>query len=176
MLHPWWGLSDGAIQICDQLAAQGFVVVAPDLYGGRRARTIPEAEALAELRRHPAVRGEAFGAVGMSMGVWFALKLATLDPDLRAVALYYGTADDIDHSAHRAAVLGHFAEADSFEPAAGVSSLEEQIWEAGHAVTFHVYPGVGHWFAEADRPDAYDPDAAALSLERTAAFLSGQLA
>jgi carboxymethylenebutenolidase len=38
-------------------------------------------------------------------------------------------------------------------------------------VTFHVYPGVGHWFFESDRPDAYDEAAAELAWQRTIGWL-----
>jgi carboxymethylenebutenolidase len=38
-------------------------------------------------------------------------------------------------------------------------------------VTFYRYPGVGHWFFEPDRPDAYDEAAAGLAWERTVEFL-----
>ena len=191
VLHAWWGLSDGVRQVCDRLAAEGFVALAPDLCAGRSARTIPEAkalvegldedaaseraaDALAELRGHPAVRGQ-LGAVGFSMGVWFALQLATLVDDLEAVVLYYGTAGGIDHTRHRAAVLGHFAERDEWEPQAEVAALEEELRHAGRAVRFHVYPGAGHWFAEADRPEAHDPATASLAFRRTVGFLRTQL-
>jgi carboxymethylenebutenolidase len=170
VLHAWWGLSDGVRQVCDRLAGEGFVALAPDLCAGRTA----PADALAELRRHPAVRGQ-LGAVGFSMGVWFALQLATLVDDLEAVVLYYGTAGGIDHTRHRAAVLGHFAERDEWEPQAEVASLEDELRHAGRAVRFHVYPGAGHWFAEADRPEAYDRATASLAFRRTVGFLRTQL-
>jgi hypothetical protein len=38
-------------------------------------------------------------------------------------------------------------------------------------VTFHIYPGTGHWFVESDRPDAYDAAAAELVWEGKRAFL-----
>src|SRR5690606_21158092 len=83
---------------------------------------------------------------------------------------------EADFSQARAAYLGHFAERDDFEPPEAVQALEGAIRSAGREVTFHVYPGTGHWFAEPDRPDAYDADAAALVWERMQAFLKARLA
>ena len=191
VLHAWWGLSDGIMRYCDRLAAGGLVAHAPDLAGGRIARTIPEAQALADeldeeagcrraadgfarLRGHPAVRGR-LAVAGFSMGVWFALDLATRFESVRTVVLHYGTAGPFDHSRHRAAVLGHFAEHDPYEPAEEVRALEDGLGRAGRAARFHVYPGVGHWFAEADRHDAYDAAAAARALRRTVSFLRDRL-
>jgi carboxymethylenebutenolidase len=191
VLHAWWGLSDGIRHFCDRLADDGFVALAPDLCEGRTARTIPEAQALAggldeetarrraadglaHLRGHPKVRGQ-LGVIGFSMGVWFALDLATRYESVDTVVVYYGTAGDIDHTTHRAAVLGHFAEHDHFEPADEVAALEESLRRAGRAVRFHTYPGVGHWFAEADRFEAYDAVAASRAFRRTTGFLRNQL-
>ena len=53
-------------------------------------------------------------------------------------------------------MLGHFAQHDEWEAAEEVSSLEDDLRHAGRPVRFEVYPRVGHWFAEADRPEAYD--------------------
>ena len=72
-------------------------------------------------------------------------------------------------------MLGHFAEHDEFEPADEVSSLEDDLRRAGRPVRFHVYPGAGHWFAEEDRPEAYDAAAASLAFRRTVGFLRSQL-
>ena len=191
VLHAWWGLSDGIRRFCDSLAEQGFVALAPDLCAGRTARTVEEAQALAaelddeaatrraaegldRLRAHPAAHWPV-GVVGFSMGVWFALDLAAKHADVGAVVLYYGTASGIDHAEQRAPVLGHFAQNDEWESAEEVSSLEDDLRHAGRPVRFEVYPRVGHWFAEADRPEAYDAAAASLALRRTAAFLRSQL-
>ncbi len=44
VLHAWWGLNQVFKNLCDRLAAAGFVAFAPDLNEGRIAQTVPEAE------------------------------------------------------------------------------------------------------------------------------------
>ena len=37
VVQEWWGLDSGIIDICDDLARNGFVALAPDLYHGELA-------------------------------------------------------------------------------------------------------------------------------------------
>jgi carboxymethylenebutenolidase len=190
VLHAWWGLNDFFRSFCDRLADAGYVALAPDLFSGKIARTVEEAEqhmsqwneeqevppillpAVADLSRHPAVTSHGFGVIGFSLGAYWALWLAQKKPELiSSVSLFYGTnGGDGDFSQSKAAFLGHFAENDPYEPPANVDGLEETLKRAGRPVTFHVYPGTGHWFCEPDRP-AYNPAAAILAWDRTLAFL-----
>lgn len=189
VLHAWWGLNDFFRRLCDRLAAAGFVALAPDAYGGQVAATISEAERLvkaltdaeyravvgggiAALRAHPAVRGERIALLGCSLGAAGALDWSVRLPEaVAAVVTFYGSRSDLDFTGARAAYLGHFAEHDEWEPEEEVRATEEHLTAAGRPVAFHRYPGTGHWFFEDDRPDAYDPAAAALAWERTLAFL-----
>lgn len=189
VLHAWWGLNETVRHFCDRLAAEGYTAYAPDLYGGRVATTVEEAEQLAggifnaldsaqaEVSRAARYLGDRadpespVAVIGFSLGAFFACALSVGEPDrVTAVVLFYGTRPG-DYGASRASYLGHFAETDPFEPAESVEGLEQAFRDAGRPVEFHTYAGTGHWFFEPDRTDAYDAQAADLAWERTLAFL-----
>jgi carboxymethylenebutenolidase len=190
VLHAWWGLNDTIKSFCKRLAAEGFVVFALDLYHGKVAGTIPEAEALggaldanylqakAEIAEATLFLDERSGrsgggltVVAFSLGVYYALDLAAASPKhVRRVVIFYGSGDG-DYANSQAAYLGHFAENDPYEPRSGIDQLEANLKRLGRPVTFYHYPGTGHWFFEPDRADAYNPAAATLAWERTLAFL-----
>src|SRR5690606_11226954 len=46
VLHPWWGLTPFFKGLCDRLAEEGFVALAPDLFGGRTTDDPDEARAM----------------------------------------------------------------------------------------------------------------------------------
>jgi carboxymethylenebutenolidase len=187
VLHPWWGLNDAVKQMCDGLAQAGFTVLAPDLYRGAGvASTIEDAErmsdaidtvraeqcALGAFDRLRAMVDGAIGVVGFSMGVGYALWLSRKRPDqVGALVLFYGTGGETGAAAP---VLGHFAADDPYEPAEVVDDLERQLRGEGRLEALHRYPGVGHWFAEPDRPE-FNPDAAQLAWQRTLEFLRARL-
>jgi carboxymethylenebutenolidase len=188
VLHAWWGLNDTIKAFCTRLAESGFVAFAPDLYHGQLAISIPEAESLSNtldaeqarmdianavdfLRIRITSGGCNLAVIGFSLGAYFALELSNADPShIGSVVVFYGTGHE-EYSASRAEYLGHFAEADEFEPEANVNNLEEILRKSGHMVTFHRYPGTGHWFFEPDRTQAFNQAAASLAWERTLNFL-----
>lgn len=193
VLHAWWGLNDFIREVCDRLAQEGYVALAPDMFAGKVAQTVEEAEqlvsgsdeikkvppillsAVERLGKHPAVTGSGLGTIGFSFGGYWALWLAGKKPDaIRAVTIFYSTGDgDIPQS--KAAFQGHYAEKDPFEPEEGVKELESSLKAANRPVTFYTYPGTGHWFFENDRKDAFDAPAAKLAWERTLTFLREHL-
>jgi len=190
VLHAWWGLNDTIKAFCERLAESGFVAFAPDLYHGEITDTVAGAEALSAAldgsfdqartevaraakylneRAGPAGRGIA--VIGFSLGAFYALDLSVTAPEhIRSVVVFYGTRPG-DYGSSKAAYLGHFAEADEYEPQSAVDELEESLKRAGRPVTFYRYSGTGHWFFEPDRVQAYDAAAAGLAWDRTLAFL-----
>lgn len=191
VLHSWWGLNDVVRDVCDRLAASGFVALAPDLFDGRVITDVDEAEAhLAEaspdelahitrsalwtLRQLPVTPDAPVGVLGFSMGASMALWLSARVPEVvAATAIFYG-GQDIDFVDARSAYLGHFAEEDPYLDEDSLVLLEADLHLLGLDTTFHRYPGTRHWFFEQDRPE-HDPEAAALAWRRTLEFLHRHL-
>jgi len=187
VLHAWWGLNDFFKSVCDRLASEGFAVFAPDLNEGRVATTVAEAEqvmseldserkhaiataALEFLRGRPEVRKEPFSLMGFSMGAAWALELASERPeDIGKVVLFYGVGG-ADNAKIRAEILGHFSDADEWEPMDGIRAMEADMRNAGLNLNFNIYPQMPHWFFEEDRPE-FDPQAAETAWKRTLEFL-----
>ena len=197
LLHAWWGLTDFFTNLCDQLAAAGFVAFAPDMFAGQTAQTIAEAEQLIEtvdgetvqavvesavdyLREHTAVSGHKIGLMGFSFGAAWGLLAATIfkPTDIGAVVVFYGNHPGLewdDYAKAEAAFLGHFAEHDPYENADEVRHTEAEMQKGGREAKFYFYPNAGHWFIESNRPDAYQAEAAQLAWSRTLIFLEHQL-
>jgi carboxymethylenebutenolidase len=190
VLHAWWGLNDDVIGYADRLAREGYAVLAPDMFGGKIATTVEEAEGLTS--EGDAVAGDIamaavdtlaervgpdgrLGILGFSFGAAYAILTPSERDRVSASVAYYGTYWGDFLAKSKAAFLGHFAENDPYEPAESVDSLEKAMTDAGRKAEFHRYPGTGHWFAEPSRPDAYDRAAAELAYDRTVAFLDREL-
>ena len=197
VIQEWWGLTDHIKDVTDRFAAEGYVALAPDLYGGPTTHDGEEAAELMQqlpvdraardlrgaadfLLAHDAVRSSAVGVVGFCMGGGFAVTFAAqAGANVGAAVAFYGAGipDDLDAAAIAAPVLGHFAERDDWAPPAAAEALFARIREeAGVEAELHVYPGTGHaFFNDEDLLGTYDPDAAALAWERTLAFLRAHL-
>ncbi|MFC4495729.1 dienelactone hydrolase family protein [Streptomyces ovatisporus] len=196
VIQEWWGLTDQIAGVADDFAAEGYVALAPDLYGGRTthdsddaarlASELPMNKAVGELTgavdyllAHEAVRGDAVGAVGFCMGGGFVLALAAAAGERIAAAVpYYGVTgdDEADFSGMRAEVMGHYGEFDENASPARAEEIAGRIRaESGAQATVHRYPA-GHAFAnEENHLGTYDPESARLAWERTLEFLEARL-
>ncbi|MGZ6880891.1 MAG: dienelactone hydrolase family protein, partial [Mycobacteriaceae bacterium] len=166
VIQEWWGLVSHIADVADRLAREGYVALAPDLFGGTTTHDAAEAGKLMQelpvdravrdlggavdfLLKHEAVTGSAVGAVGFCMGGGFVLVLAAQQGNrISAAVPFYGVipGDTPDFSRLSAAVLGHFGENDDFVPPEKVRELAATIEaQAGRAPEFHFYPA-GHAF------------------------------
>ena len=192
VLHAWWGLTPFFRGFCDRLAAEGLVVLSPDLYHGATAATIEEAKrlrgrikqetAMQEIRQAAeyllATSGggaQGIGVVGFSLGGYYALWLAEQPAvPVMATAVFYGNRGG-EYTASRSAFQLHLAETDPYVSTSGAKAMQKALKKAGREAEFYLYPATSHWFFESDRPDAYQAGAAALAWERLLAFLRKHL-
>lgn len=196
VIQEWWGLDDHIADICDRLAREGFVALAPDLYGGRVAHDSDEAGsimmslpveqaakdlggAVDYLLAHDAVTSSTVGTVGFCMGGGFVLLLAVeAGEKVSAAVPFYGVGPAVP-DAYRgltAAVQGHYAEEDGFYPVDQARAQEAQIREeSGAEVEFLYYPA-GHAFHnDLDRMGTYDSASAQQAWSRTLEFLRARV-
>lgn len=197
VIQEWWGLTDHIAGIADRLAGEGFVALAPDLYGGttthdadeagRLMSELPEDQAARDLAGavdfllgHEAVTSRKLGAVGFCMGGGFVLLLANQQgAKIGAAVPFYGVgpaAQQADFSGLSAAVQGHYAEQDGFYPVDQARAQEAKVRaESGAPVEFFYYDA-GHAFHNDENPfGTYDEAAAKLAWSRTVAFLRATL-
>ena len=199
VLQEWWGLVPQIKGVCDRLASEGFVALAPDLYHGEMAEhtemdragelmtSLPPdraardmSAAIDHLLSLDATSGNTVGVIGFCMGGMLTLLIAAQEGDRVAAAVpFYGAplGDGApDWSGLTAAVEGHLAENDGFFPPEAINALGAELREAGRDVVFHVYEGTGHGFANEENPlGTWDEAAAATAWARTLAFLGAHL-
>ncbi|TAK68493.1 MAG: dienelactone hydrolase family protein [Actinomycetota bacterium] len=196
VIQEWWGLDDHVADLVDRFAGEGFVALAPDLYGGTVTHDSDRAsELLAELPVEravqdlsgavdhllfdPAVTSTRVGAVGFCIGGGFVLQLAAARPDSVGAAVpFYGIGPGVpeDYSSIRAPIQGHYAEQDTFYPVEQAKEQERDIRsQAGVPVEFFYYPA-GHAFLnDKDLLNTYDADLAELAWRRAVTFLHQHL-
>jgi carboxymethylenebutenolidase len=199
VIQEWWGLVPHIKDICDRLAGEGFVALAPDLFHGKEAHEPNEAgKLLMELQIDQAARdmvgavswlarsdrtaGDRVGIVGFCMGGALAFYAATLTREIGATVTFYPyfgvnpAIEQADVSRINGAVLGHFAEEDGAYTREQIDALERRLRDAGVDVEFFWYPNADHAFFNDVRPEVYNPDAARLAWERSVAFFRTHLA
>jgi carboxymethylenebutenolidase len=190
MVHEWWGLNDAMKDAAKSLAAEGYRVLAVDLYKGKVASTSEDArayvaqvdakEALANLQAAAAYLHGMGSAKVASLGWCFgggkALELALSGTPLDATVIYYGqpVRDVAKLKAITWPVLGIFGEKDASIPVDSVRAFDESLTSAGVVHEIHIYPGVGHAFANPSNPD-YAPAETADAWIKTLAFLRESL-
>lgn len=194
VVHEWWGLNDAVREAATQIAEQGYMVLAVDLFQGQTASSTADASALARqlletpgfaeqnLRAAHTFLTEAAGAptvatLGWSLGGYWAVEATRFLPDQFAAAVvYYGQPDsDPDMvSAISAPVLGLYGGADRSIPAESVRAFRKQAQALDKSVEVIIFPKANHGFANPD-DSRYDNRIAEQAWRRTAAFLDRYL-
>jgi carboxymethylenebutenolidase len=194
VVHEWWGLNDGVRAMADRLAAEGYIVLAVDLFGGKTADFPPDARELMlaalqkpQLAEENLRQAYAFmrdtggapriGSLGWCFGGAWALNTALLFPDeLDAAVIYYGEvpADEDRLAPLNVPILGLFAENDRGIPVQSVRTFEQVLDKLGKDHEIEIYPGVGHAFANPSGT-SYNAKVASQAWDRTIEFLREHL-
>jgi len=194
MIHEWWGLNDNIKEMARSLAAEGYVVLAVDLYNGKVGKNSTEAGQLAgAIRSNPAVaiqnmkaavqylknlynvNDDKIASMGWCFGGAMSLQLA-LNEKLAATVIYYGNLEtnSTKLSVIKWPILGIFGSKDTSIPVETVKKFEAALNEVGIENEIHIYEGVGHAFANPSGMN-YAPEQTKDAWEKTLEFLDREL-
>jgi carboxymethylenebutenolidase len=169
-VHDNQGMSNWIRAVADQLAADGFIAIAPDLL---TMQTVPRAaDGASELEGVRAAIGRVdqsmrdryiqafgewgikqpgasrkYGVVGFCWGGSTVFAHAVAAPaSLGAVVVYYGGSPAVERLASvRAPILGLFGEDDA-RINTTIPPAQEALKAAGRTFEAHTFPGAGHGF------------------------------
>jgi carboxymethylenebutenolidase len=200
VIQEIFGVNEVMRRISDEIAAQGYVALCPDLFWrqepGIQITDHSEAEwqkafklyqgfdqdkgmedlkaAIATLRAHPACTGKV-GSIGFCLGGRLAYLTATRT-DVDCAVGYYGVGIEglLDEARNiKKPLMLHIAEKDKFVPPEAQQKVKEGLAK-NPLVTIHSYPGHDHAFARVGG-HSYVKSAADEANARTAAFFKQHL-
>jgi len=168
VVHEIFGLSNWIRAVADQLAADGFIAIAPDLLTGHGVPdgpdgADPEAARAAIRTLQPAdiqrrldavadygvalpAATDRYGIVGFCWGGGTSFAHAVHAPDLDAAVVYYGSSPDpAALDSVQAPVLGLYGSEDA-RVNATIDPAAEALAAAGKTFETEIYPGAGHGF------------------------------
>ena len=176
VIHEIFGLSDWARSVADQLAAKGYIAIAPDLLSGmgpngggssafasmqdttKAVGSLDPNQVTADLnatadyaKKIPANNGK-LAVGGFCWGGTQTFRFATNRKDLNAAFVFYGSGPD-DVSAITAPVYGFYAGDDS-RIGATIPATQEAMKKAGKKYDPVTYDGAGHGFMRAGEDPA----------------------
>jgi dienelactone hydrolase len=184
LFHHIHGLTPGVAGFAEQLRQAGHPVHAPDLYEGEVFEAFDDGVAHAKkvgfdtLVERGRLSAEGLPAelvyAGFSLGVMPAQLLAQTRPGAKGALLFEGAVPPSEFGGQWPAgvpVQIHGMDEDPIFAGEGDIDAARALVAATSDAELFLYPGKVHLFADSGLP-GYDPDAAALVLERVLAFLS----
>jgi len=191
MIHEFWGLNQNIKDMAQELAKNGYIVLAVDLYNGQvtddqnRARELVSAVdqegALRNMRSavdHLRNREKAtkIASLGWCFGGGQSLQLSVSDEKLDATVIYYGQLTNEKDKLENIKwpVLGIFGDKDEVIPVQSAKDFQTALYELGIMNQIHIYPGVGHAFANPSGMN-YAPNETQDAWDKTLAFLEMNL-
>ncbi|HYO09110.1 MAG TPA: dienelactone hydrolase family protein [Tepidisphaeraceae bacterium] len=199
VIHEIFGLTDWVRGVADQLAADGYIAVAPDMLSGRGPggggtealgdkvreeirKLSPDevAQRLDAVRawalQHPAASGKS-ASIGFCWGGTASFNYAVRQPKLDAAIVYYGSGPkEAEQLARIAApVLGLYG-GDDARVTSTVEPTKQAMKQANKPYEAHVFDGAGHGFLrQQSGKEGANQKAAQQAWQHTLAFLKQHL-
>ena len=168
VVHEIFGLSSWVRGVADQLAADGFIAIAPDLLTMKNLpdgpdsvlaplaqvaiRTLDPAwvqkqlDAVAQYGMSLPAAERKYGIVGFCWGGGISFAHAVHSPTLGASVVYYGTSPKTtDLESVRAPVLGLYGGNDARVDAT-IPPADSALKALSRTYIYNIYPGAGHGF------------------------------
>jgi carboxymethylenebutenolidase len=197
VIHEIFGLTSWIRSVADQLAADGFIAIAPDLLTGKTrvhpdsagsdARDVIRTLAVDDVQRQLAAVGQygtrlpaalpRYGVVGFCWGGSASFQHAVRSPaGLGAAVVYYGgSPGPAQLSSVRVPVLGLYG-SDDARVNATVPPADSAMRALGKSFTHNIYEGAGHGFLRAqDGKDGANMTATRQAWPATLAFFRRHL-
>ncbi len=168
VVHEWWGLNDYAKGRAEQLAAEGYVAFALDMYGDNKVTTHPEEAnawmteiasnvdlwtrraqlGLDVLKSQDQVDPARTAAIGYCFGGATVMQLAYAGADLDAVVSFHGSLPPAPESVTSIApqVLAAHGRDDQFVPPEQVAAFQQGLDRAGAKWEMMIFSGTRHAF------------------------------
>jgi carboxymethylenebutenolidase len=176
VIHEIFGLTDWVRSLCDELAENGVIAIAPDLLSGQKFEDIdgarkaisalPKEQIKADLDatsdyalKIPACNGT-LAVCGFCRGGEWTFTYANENPKLKAAYSFYGTAPDEASKVTKiqCPVYGFYAGNDE-RVNATIPKAEELMKAAGKKYEPVIYKGAGHGFMrQGESPNADGAD------------------
>ncbi len=163
VIHEIFGLTDWVRGVCDQLAENGVIAIAPDMLSGQtyddvdgarkaisalsKEQVIQDLNATADYAaKIPAANGT-LAVCGFCWGGGWTDNYASMNPKLKAAYSFYGPLPDdaAQYGKMACPVYGFYAEKDE-RVNAGIPKAEELMKAAGKKYEPVIYKGAGHGF------------------------------
>lgn len=190
MIHENRGLRPEIRATAEQLAKEGYLVLAVDLYNGQIVETQEEARALsssfnqttglANLKAAVAYLEDKgatkIGSLGWCFGGGQSLQLALSGEPLDATVIYYGrlVTETDQLNTIKWPVLGIFGGADQSISVESVNQFDAALDSVNVPNEIHIYPDVGHAFANPSGMN-YAPEETKDAWGKTVTFLESNL-
>lgn len=194
VIHEWWGLNKNIESMADQLAGEGYVALAVDLYNGKSAEKPEQAmELMRNAMNHPengiSNLKQAYsylhdhftitktGVIGWCFGGGWSLRTALAMPDkIDATVIYYGqlVTDAKELKTLKMPIYGFFGGEDPSIPKATIEKFKSTLDSLGGDVQVKIYPDASHAFANPSGT-RYNKLAAEDAWNRTLMFLNRNL-